>query len=215
MNYCITILEFFKKWGNSDLSELLKNKIIMARRRYYRVKKVYPKQKWLPVNNEVALASVDTLNLGAYVVTVQPITENPTRNTTSGEGNVTSATILKVGRFKLKGIISGPNTNNSQTSYIIGVAYIPEGYSVDQSIQVNATLGTTFFYRHPEWIICWTRMDFISNSQGNEFSLSSRLKRNLNSGDQIVVFRIAINASTAAQSASPIRATISYVCRAN
>lgn len=184
----------------------------MARRRYYRVRRVYPKQKWLPVNNEVRLANLTGLNAASYITTIQPITENPTRNASDGGGNVSSATIVKVGRIKVKGSLTGSAT---QMSYIIGVAYIPEGYVIDQTASAIGNLGTTFFYRHPEWIMCWTRMDFVNGGQNNEFSMTSRLKRNLNSGDQIVLFRIGINATNDSVNVSSIGGTITYVCRTN
>lgn len=185
------------------------------RRRYYRVKKVYPKQKWLPVNNEVNIASDSNLGYGGFKVTVQPITENPSRNTANGEGNVSSASILKCGRFRFKGIIDSLNTT-SDVNYIIGISYIPEGYIINQNSTSVDSLGETFFYRHPEWILAWTRMDYANDSQNNEIRLFSKLKRNLNSGDQIVVFRIAINRSTSSSlSVSAIRGTVSYVCRSN
>lgn len=184
----------------------------MARRRYYRVKRVYPKQKWLPVNNEFVLSNLTELSAGAYQVTVQPITENPTRNAQDAGGNVSSATIIKTGRVRVRGVVA---VNQTSVSLIVGVAYIPEGYVIDQVQQSVNSLGTTFFYRHPEWIMCWTRMDYSSSSQNNEFSLSSRLKRNLNSGDQIVMFRIAVNSDSVAKPVSRINGTISYVCRSN
>lgn len=186
----------------------------MARRRYYRSRRVYPKQKWLPVNNELGMNGIEILAASNFLTTVQPITENSSRNITDGGGNVSSATIIKTGRFRIKGVLS-VNTGAAM-SYIIGIAYVPEGYVINQTATGIGNLGNTFFYKHPEWILCWTRMDFSNASQGNEFSLSSRLKRNLNTGDQIVVFRIAVNSSTNNGSpVSSIRATISYVCRSN
>lgn len=186
----------------------------MARRRYYRVKRVYPKQKWLPVNNELGMNGVEMLGASTFLTTTQPITENSGRNITDGGGNVSSATIVKIGRVRIKGVLS--STTGASMSYIIGIAYVPEGYVINQTATSIADLGNTFFYKHPEWIMCWTRMDYSNGGQGNEFSLSSRLKRNLNTGDQIVAFRIAVNSSTNIGSAvSSIRATISYVCRAN
>lgn len=187
----------------------------MARRRYYRSRRVYPKQKWLPVNNELGMNGLEMLGAASFVTTVQPITENSSRNITDGGGNVSSATIIKIGRVKIKGVLS-VSTTGGAVSYIIGIAYVPEGYTINQTATGIGNLGNTFFYKHPEWIMCWTRIDYNNAGQGNEFSLSSRLKRNLNTGDQIVAFRIAVNSSTNNGSAvSSIRATISYVCRSN
>lgn len=188
----------------------------MARRRYYRSRRVYPKQKWLPVNNELGMDGRDSLPGAGYVITTLPITQNSSRNIDDGGGNVSNATIIKIGRVRIKGVIMASTTTGIGMSYIIGIAYIPEGYAISQAPVGITSLGTSFFYKHPEWIMCWTRMDYSNAGQGNEFSLSSRLKRNLNTGDQIVVFRIAVNSNEATPlPVSAIRATISYVCRAN
>lgn len=188
----------------------------MARRRYYRARRVYPKQKWLPVNNELGMNGSDALPGAAFIITTQPITQNTSRNIDDGGGNVSSATIIKVGRVKIKGVITSSTTTGIGMSYIIGIAYIPEGYAISQTANGLGSLGTSFFYKHPEWIMCWTRMDYSNAGQGNEFSLSSRLKRNLNTGDQLVVFRIAVNSNASDPlPVSAIRATISYVCRSN
>lgn len=187
----------------------------MARRRYYRVKRVYPKQKWLPVNNEVGMNGIESMTESAYLTTILPITENPSRNIADGGGNVSSATIIKVGRVRIKGVLLS-NTTGIGMSYIIGVAYVPEGYNISQTSAPIGNLGDSFFYKHPEWIMCWTRIDYSNASQQNEFSLSSILKRNLNTGDRIIVFRIAVNSTTnTVLPVSGIRATISYVCRTN
>ena len=56
-------------------------------------------------------------------------------------------------------------------------------------------------------------MDYNNAAQRNEFSLSSKLKRNLNTGDQIIAFRICINRATSGQPVSSVVGN--YVCRTN
>ena len=124
----------------------------MARRRYYRVRRVYPKQKWLPALNELNLIG-GTLPASQYVIRYYPLTENPSRTTDSGSGNISSATILKVGRFRFKGVMINPNTVGANV--IVGIAYIPEGYTINIAGSPNgdiSTLGLTFFYKHPELV---------------------------------------------------------------
>lgn len=185
----------------------------MRRRNYYRVKKVYPKQKWLINNNEITILN-GSLNQNSYVLRFEPITQNPTRTTESGAGVTSSATVIKVGRFRYNGVI---NLNYSNVNYIIGIAYIPEGYTLTTNTSISKNqLGECFFYKHPEWVLAWTRMDYISNSQENEIRLYSKLKRNLNSGDGIVLFMIGINNSTTETTfTSQLQGTVSYVCRTN
>lgn len=184
----------------------------MSKRRYYRSRKVYPKQKWMPVNNDVTVNGVG-VDAGSYVIRYEPITQNATRTLSTGAGNVSSASIIKTGRFKYKGVFMTPVAG---VSYIVGIAYIPEGYNLNPNVSLaNNTIGETFFYKHPEWILCWNRIDYLQANQNNEVRLSSKLKRNLNSGDGIVVFVISINPNTQNMSASTLYGTVSYVCRTN
>lgn len=182
------------------------------KRRYYRVKKVYPKQKWLINNNEITVLGTQ-LAANSYQLIYEPITQNPSRTESSGAGNVTSASILKVGRFRFKGYI---NQSNDAVKYIIGISYIPEGYTLNTANNPKSQIGESFFYKHPEWVIAWTRMDYFTSAQSNEIRLSSRLKRNLNSGDGIIFFVIAINVNESNINPSyPVQGTVSYVCRTN
>lgn len=186
----------------------------MRRRNYYRVKKVYPKQKWLPVNNEIRVNGY-TVNPTSYVLRYEIITQNETRTNNSGGGNVSAASIIKTGRFNYRGIIY---STSSSVSYIVGISYIPEGYILNSNTSTSQSqLGECFFYKHPEWVFAWTRLDYNTTSQSNEIRLSSRLKRNLNSGDQVIFFVIAINNSTGSSSVSTsdVQGTVSYVCRTN
>lgn len=184
----------------------------MSKRRYYKSKRVYPKQKWLPVNNEITCQQYNGLTTGSFVIRYEPITQNATRTNTAGAGNQSSATIIKTGRFRYRGQIY----TNSAITYIVGIAYVPEGYDLNANVNIaRANLGETFFYKHPEWILAWTRLDYVGSSGNNEIRLSSKLKRNLNSGDGIVLFYIAINYGTDTVNASQVAGTVSYVCRTN
>lgn len=182
------------------------------RKRYYRSRRVYPKQKWLINNNEITVLG-SSLPANSYQLRFEPITQNPSRTESSGAGNTSSASILKVGRFRFNGYIT---SSDNLTKYIIGISYIPEGYTLTANTNVSRNnLGDCFFYKHPEWVLAWTRMDYNSATE-NEVRLYSKLKRNLNSGDGIILFVIAINNSTSDSTFSyPVQGTVSYVCRTN
>lgn len=184
----------------------------MARRRYYRSRRTYSKQKWLPVNNEVPVNG-NTVTSGSIRILYNTVTQNNTRTGSNGQGNISSASIIKVGRFKYKGLIQ-TSTLNYPLTYIIGLSYLPEGYDLG-SVYSFDNVGECFFYRHPEWLLCWTRLDYNNSTQNNEIRLGSRLKRNLNSGDSIIVFVIAMNYGTQDTGTSNVTGTVSYVCRNN
>ena len=192
----------------------------MARRRYYRSRRTIPKQKWLTnmCNISINSVSAQATSIGgglSYLYTTDIITNtsNVTATYNGATVNGTNASILKTGRWKCKGVIvSGFEALN----YMIGLMYIPEGYTLS-----NSTLyeNGTIIYKHPEWLLCWKRFDYSNAGQSNDFSLSSRLKRNLNSGDKIVMFLLANNSSGSPvninASTSLLRATVTYVCRSN
>lgn len=184
----------------------------MGRRSCYRVKRTYPKQKWLINNNELTVLG-STIAANSYQLRFEPITQNPSRTESNGAGNTSSASIIKVGRFRFNGYIDG---SDNLTKYIIGISFIPEGYTLTANANVpRSNLGECFFYKHPEWVLAWTRMDYNSATE-NEVRLYSKLKRNLNSGDGIILFVIAINNSASESTYShPIQGTVSYVCRTN
>lgn len=142
----------------------------MARFYKYRkiYKRMYPRKRWATNikthENIITVGPQGNSGLESYV-----ICEN------SSTGSVPTPTILKFGRFKIKGDIrtTAANAANVTTANIY-VIFVPEGISN----------GAGLITSHPEYILGWTT---ISMDTGNAFSLTSSLKRNLNSGDQIQV----------------------------
>lgn len=191
----------------------------MARRRYYYRRTVRPKQKWA-INNVDVRINVTTTNVNilgsSNAIFYQIVATNGNRVQT-GQGEaaisvISSAQILKTGRFKLKACI--PSVS-SDIGYTVFIAYVPEGYN----LTTGSTSDQVIFYQHPEWIIGWTRKDYQTNGQSNEISITSRLKRNLNTGDNIVVGVMLTNNTTTtsilAANSPLLHGVLSYCCRAN
>lgn len=193
----------------------------MARRRYYRSRRTIPRQKWLTnmcnvlINSNSAQNTV--INAGyCYLFKAEVIvnTGNLTQVSAQQTSTTTNTSILKTGRWKCKGVITA---GSEALNYMVGLMYIPEGY--DTTISSTTVISQTVVFRHPEWVLCWKRFDYTNAGQSNEFSISSRLKRNLNSNDKIVMFLIMDNASagnvTINSGVSLARSTVTYVCRTN
>nr|ANB82429.1 capsid protein [Porcine serum-associated circular virus] len=133
-------------------------------KRYY--KKVYPKKRW--ASNLLSKALAVTLPNGvASNASTSTICENAVQSSKP------TPTILKFGRVKIKGDVR-TNANNAAnfTSANVFVVFVPEG----------VTLTPQVLNSHPEYIMGWTT---LSMDSGNSFSLTTALKRNLNSGDSI------------------------------
>lgn len=105
--------------------------------------------------------------------------------------------------------------------YTVGVVYVPEGVSLNSGVQVNALL-----LNHPEYVM-WLKTlvpRYIPGAAtGNGSSLmlenpspikvSSRLKRNLNSGDKIVFFVVAHTEQVSQEIHCEIKGFIRYFTR--
>lgn len=189
----------------------------MARRRYYYRRVVRPKQKWAINNVDIRIAANPeyTITVPNNVFVYQVVVQNGNRvqNSTGQPATsvVSSAQILKTGRFKFKGCSL---VQSNLFSITVFIAYVPEGYGLAEGV----TSDQNIFYQHPEWIIAWTRKDYANSAQSNEISLTSRLKRNLNTGDQIIVGVLLNNSTSANQTTSNLavlQGTLSYCCRAN
>lgn len=187
----------------------------MARRRYYYRRTVRPKQKWAINNVDVRILNSNqvTVPANSNAFYYRTVVANGFRTDTSGSATaiVSTAQILKCGRFKLKGCI--PASLN-YFNYTVFISYVPEGYALTEGLVTDQNI----FYQHPEWIIGWARKDYVTSSQSNEISVTSRLKRNLNTGDQIIA-GVLVNNNTGTDSNLGnffvLQATLSYCCRAN
>lgn len=141
--------------------------------RYYKyrrsyVKKVYPRKRWA-TNIKSALLDI----------TINANQNNGWNSAIICQNSPQSATpnpvIVKFGRFKMKGDLRySSSVVAAISSCLVFVTYVPEGTTVNYDL----------VSQHPEYILGWT---CLSSDSGNSFSLTSTLKRNLNSGDQIAV----------------------------
>ena len=136
-------------------------------KRYY--KKLYPKKRWASnIFTENSILTVLAGETTAFAYT--NICSNSLQTATP------TPVIVKFGRCKVKGDVRTDLKND--INYVSGtmfLVYVPEGFTIDLNL----------VRQHPEYIIGWTQ---ISLDSGNTFSFSSPLKRNLNSGDKIMMF---------------------------
>lgn len=179
--------------------------------RYRRLR--YPKQKWsintVQYNFNVTAPAANNFTISSAVVAA-----NPSRNNEFGYSVSTASSILKCAHIKIKGVLNTGMIQGQNT--LITLMYCPEGFNPNAASASLDNIGNTIFYSHPEWIMAWTRMDYSDISQRNEFSITSRLKRNLNPGDSIRLIIYNINTTaTGTSSAFSLSATGSYCCRSN
>lgn len=154
-------------------------KILMARR-YYRRRTITraPRKKW--ASNIVTFTGAMTSNFFSHVlVTNAAQTASPT------------PVIVKVGNFKCQldasYMYDAPSAANilCMTAYVM---YVPEGISVTTNAAAQDLIA-----KHPEWIMGWRQfntdgLQAAQTAHTNSVTFSSRLKRNLNSGDSVQLF---------------------------
>lgn len=114
-----------------------------------------------------------------------------------------TATVIKCGNIK-----ASFDMWKSGTFLGLAEVYImfkPQGMNIDASYCVS----------HPEYIMCWRTFDVINDNQS--VTMQSRLKRNLNSGDSIIIFIRYKNTQAPGNTTSSLAITglASYVCCAN
>lgn len=144
-------------------------------RRYYKRRTVVvrPKKKWA--------SNMKVHGVGSSAPT-EILVENSTQTSSP------TPVIVKAGNFKIQGdaIITPGTSSVPIVSLVIVVFYWPEGLTLD------AQSAQTVVDQHPEWILAWKQIDtqpviVTGTSVSNSFAVSSRLKRNLNSGDRVCI----------------------------
>lgn len=154
----------------------------MARyRRYRRTIIRAPKKKWGSnlINVDMTISNTESVpGNGFYVVT---LAGNKT------EANAPTPVVIKTGNFKLQGDLYMTNSSLSAVTPSIKcyIVFVPQGMVPTSYEAANALIQN-----HPEWIISWRVLESsraVANAamDSSKFSMSSRLKRNLNSGDSV------------------------------
>lgn len=178
----------------------------MARRRYYRraPRVVVARKKWATCMLARTMTKAVAASVTDHVEDV--LVSNSTQSATP------TPVVVKTGNFKIQGDCY-VNTQQSGTiisvtsQIILYVMYLPE-------VVVSQANPVTAIQDHPEWVLAWKVVDMNVGSSGNgssnsnAFSFSSRLKRNLNSGDTIALVAVITNGST-----GPVNVTIKYAAQ--
>lgn len=153
-----------------------------------RTRYVVAKKKWTPA---FASGTIDLTPVAPF--SVAALAENSANTATPP-----TATIIKVKNFKVNVDIV-QTTATAVTVAVIGVFFVPERFTPTFDI----------FELHPEWCMGW-RMISVSGLSEPAVQFSSRLTRNLNSGDRIC---LVIRSTSAAAAGTEIKFqwAVSYV----
>ena len=157
-------------------------------RRYYRPRRtvvVRPKKKWASNIKINTLKIVPSDTQGLAVPWVALVSN-------AGQSNLPTPSVLKCGNFKINADLyyslnSASTIPEGSYHFVAFVAFLPEG-----NAPANNTQFGNFIAAHPEYILAWKQLEAnatttqASSVTTQKVIFSSRLKRNLNSGDQVV-----------------------------
>lgn len=188
-------------------------------RRYRKTRRTYyRKKRWTAYNSEVTVnATGAAIPTGNYreLYTVGVYGSSNSLSSGAVPSAPVSAINYYVCRCRYKGVFTGGVP--ASVSCLVYLAYVPNAVTIDGNASAVTGLYNSFFYRHPEYVLAWSRYDYVQNTgDTGEVSLYSKITKRLAPGDQIVVGMLYKNASTSdfAQSAA-IQGTFSCYLRTN
>lgn len=154
-------------------------------------------KKWSPVLVEL---TPQPQQVAASSVGWQGLTvcENAQNTTTAP-----TATVIKVGNMKISFECESSSNRAVAVSGTLFVMFCPQGL----------TPTADYPSQHPEYIMAWRA--FNPAGAVSAVTIQSRLKRNLNSGDKILILYKIRNDTTDAPITCLIRGIVTYVCCAN
>lgn len=163
-----------------------------ARRTFYTARR--RTVKWSPHLLEQQLSiTANPGDFGSY----QLLAKNTSDNTTP------TPSVIKVKNFKVSIDTTLPTVDISLMYFNAYVIFIPEGVTITPDTPKQ----------HPEWILAWKSINNVMHTQRDCTVLTSRLARNLNSGDAVYVLFTGNKAGSTAT--ITLNVVSSYVTRAN
>lgn len=165
-----------------------------------------PKVKWSPhmetVNYEITLSAGSNFAFYPHVVAAN-----------ATDSHLPSVPVVQATRINFQGHMSTTGTAN--TDWFAYIMYVPEGMDAGLATVDN---WIAFINQHPEYIMTRKIVDpgDTANNTATNISIQTRMRRNLNSGDQIVLLLIA-HSLTAPSSARNIQiyGQLSYYTKVN
>ena len=191
-------------------------------RKYYRSKRSYrryARKKWTPYNSEVTVAGPAGQLNNAYALENASTCIYGSSNSLgnyAAASDALSAVNYYVCRARFKGVISSANVVG--VNYVVYLCYVPNAATIDNGTNpiAEANLRQAYFYLHPEYVLAWTRIDYIANTgDTGEIRLYSKIKKRISPGDRLAVVVLARNNSGGAAAISNLQGTFSCYLRTN
>ena len=166
-----------------------------ARRTFYTARR--RTVKWSPHLIEERLAiTANSESFGSY----QLLAKN------SSDSSTPTPSVIKVKNFRVSvdTLLGSSSFSSSLQTFNVYVIFIPEGVTITQDTPKQ----------HPEWLLGWKSVNEITHQQRDTTVITSRLARNLNSGDSVYVLFTGSQGPNVSQTIN-VNIVASYVTRAN
>ena len=157
------------------------------RRRYTRTIVRAPRKKWGSNFKDINLTIQNTTAQTQNGYNYATIAEN------SAETGAPTPVVVKTGNFRVQGDMfatSTPGGTVNRVSVTLYIIFVPQGFD-----PATYEAAIAIINNHPEWILSWRVLESGFSTTGimdsNRFTMTSRLKRNLNSGDKICAIFVA------------------------
>lgn len=190
--------------------------------RKYKSKRTYYrryKKKWTSYNTEVTVpspaAQLPADNVNEHGVPCIYGASNSLGNYAAPTDAI-SAINYYVCRPRFKGVVQAPAA--AGISYVIYLCYVPNAAVMGDGTvnQQVANLRASYFYLHPEYVLAWTRIDYIANTgDTGEINLYTRIKKRISPGDRLCLTVMTRNDTNGAVAISPVQGTFSCYLRTN
>ena len=160
----------------------------MARyRRYRRTIIRVPKKKW--ASNYINITGQLANGTDGNFYHSQQLAINAT------ESNAPTPVVVKTGNFRVQFDLTLNVAASGAVSARAYIVYIPQGWNIGSDPTTIVNNVGSLVSQHPEWILAWRQLDFgNANAAGSVDTsvvrMSSRLKRNLNTGDRVNFYLI-------------------------
>lgn len=190
----------------------------MVKRVYTRVIRRAPRKRWASHIESFVLAGA---NYQAATISGASIAVNKTLAVGSTDTAIPTPTLIKTARYTMSYnfvLDLHASANKAPYNYVVNVylLYVPQGWPIDPGATAVNFVNkyeqlSNLITSHPEWIIAKKQLGDWSQIPGSSEGIydsrtgvmSSKLKRNLNSGDQVMLAALVSKAFDAAQSNFP------------
>lgn len=180
-------------------------------RRYYRIKRVGPKPRWLrTVSNNYQ--NFPSIAANTFTTTVFTVASNYRRTDSIGSATASNVAYITVKNIRCEFNLPDCNTGES---YICSIVYLPANVDPTNNGSSANTLGNNCFqFTNPDLTLA-EKCVTVNDNDDSKVVLFTRLAKKLGSADRIALVITHLNYGTSASDAGYVTFHHSYFVKSN